>query len=68
MVNISTKAVDKKYKAFPNFSNAFDYVREGNKPERVVIIGNDAWKLYKLYPSGRADYIKVVPQGTGLTI
>ena len=52
-----------KYPTFINFPNAFDYCREADQPVRVVIIGNMAWKLYKLYPSGKADFIRVVPQG-----
>ena len=37
-----------------SFSEAFDYVRENDKPERVRI-GNKIWKLF---PSGRADLVR----------
>ena len=48
------------YQLFSNFPDAFDYCREVNQPVRVVIIGNMAWKLYELFPSGRADFIRAV--------
>lgn len=48
------------YKRFADLPAAFDYCREVDKPVKVVIIGNLAWKLYKLYPSGRADFIRVI--------
>jgi len=38
-------------KSFDDFSAAFAYCRECNKP-MVVIISGEKWKLY---PSGRAE-------------
>ena len=37
---------------FIEFSEAFDFCREGNAPVNVVI-----GDLYKMYPSGRAELI-----------
>ena len=48
------------YYGFETFSEAFDYCREGDTPVQVVITGELVWKLYKLYPSGRAVFIRVV--------
>lgn len=42
----------KEVRNFYDFSTAFDYCRECNKP--VVVVIKDIGK-YKLYPSGRAE-------------
>ena len=55
------------YKIFPDWSEAFSYCREADHPVRVVVFEDQDWKLYKLYPSGRADFIReALPQEYGL--
>ena len=51
---------DKEYPEFFDMVDAFDYCREANRPVTVVLIPEDtSHKMYKLYPSGRADFIRV---------
>ena len=45
------------YETFDDWSEAFAYCREGGHPIRVIIEG---W-LWKLYPSGRAEKIRLCP-------
>lgn len=55
------------YLGFETFSETFDYCREANHPIQAVITGEIVWKLYKFYPSGRFDFIRVVQKIEGLT-
>lgn len=50
------------YKGFETFQEAFDYCREANHPVDVVVTGEIVWKLYKLYPSGRVVFIRIIPK------
>ena len=50
----------KKYKKFDDWSEAFDYCREGDKPVRVIIVEDGAFELWVLFPSGQASFIKGV--------
>jgi hypothetical protein len=43
-------------RVFDTFSEAFDYVRERNKPTRVVIREpHPGGTIWKLFPSGKAE-------------
>ena len=45
-------------KIFDNFPDAFDYCREVDRPENMLIKDVIGWGLYKLFPSGRADLLR----------
>jgi hypothetical protein len=62
------KMKHKEYPKFLEMSDAFDHCREANRPVKVIIIPKPATyrgslhEMWKLYPSGRADFIRNVPK------
>ena len=53
----------KLYDMFDDWSEAFDYCREGDVPVRVVIKEDDIYELWVLFPSGQAEFIRGVQNG-----
>ena len=53
----------KWYRLFDDWSEAFDYCRMHDKPTRVVIIEDDVFELWVLFPSGSGTFIRGVEKG-----
>ena len=48
----------KPYTIFTDWSEAFDFCREGDAPCRVIIREDDELELWVLFPSGHAEFIR----------
>ena len=52
----------KSYKSFDDWSEAFDYCREGNVPVRVIIKEDIPLELWVLFPSGSASFVRALTE------